>query len=314
VTTNPYDQGSRYLARQDEPGVFAFLLNLPAEAFAFERWLDVRGVAFPGDPERTCDLVAFLRDQRAGGVPWAIILEFQAEADSKMFGRLLVYKGLIWLGLKASEEKGDRFAVGALVVNLTKVGNSDRRYEWPEAEQRTITGKTDRNLCEYDAAAVLAGIEQRRISRVVLPWIVLMKGGGEDVIMARWQAVAAAEPDEKRRGDHGGLALVFAELTPHAAAWKQALKGWNVIQSPQILEWQAQARDEGRDEGRKEGVREGRKDAIIDLLSLRFGNCPAELGAAIRAQTDPDRLKQWFTHAAQVSSLEAFRQQAGITP
>ena len=129
-------------------------------------------------------------------------------------------------------------------MNLTKAGNSDRAYEWPEAQQRTITGKSDRNLCEYDAAAVLAGIEQGRISRVILPWIVLMNGGGEDVIMARWLSVAAAEPDEQRRGDHGGLALVFAELTPHAAAWKQALKGWNVIQSPQILEWQAQARAE----------------------------------------------------------------------
>src|SRR5262249_29797774 len=163
---------------------------------------------------------------RGGGLPWAIILEFQSEPDPKMFGRLLVYKGLIWLGLKASEEKGDRFAVGSLVVNLTKIGNSDRQYEWPEAQQRTITGKSDRNLCEYDASEVLAGIEQGRLSRVILPWIVLMKGAGEDVIMARWLAVAAAEPDEKRRSDHGGLALVFAELTPHAAAWKQALKGW----------------------------------------------------------------------------------------
>jgi hypothetical protein len=39
----------------------------------------------------------------------------------------------------------------------------------------------------------------------------------------------------------GCLVLIFAEAASHCRAWKQALEGWNVQTSQQVMEWQAEA-------------------------------------------------------------------------
>jgi hypothetical protein len=50
-----------------------------------------------------------------------------------MFGRLLGYLGPLWLEEKPSRERGDRFEIGAVVVNLTGLGNCSRLSSWPSA-------------------------------------------------------------------------------------------------------------------------------------------------------------------------------------
>jgi hypothetical protein len=80
-----------------------------------------------------------------------------------------------------------------------------------------------------------------------------MQGGGETGIIERWQQVAGAKPDRRRRGDYGGLVLVFAELTENHDRWSQTLEDWNVIESPQVLERIQQ----GKTESLKEGIKEG---------------------------------------------------------
>jgi hypothetical protein len=87
------------------------------------------------------------------------------------------------------------------------------------------------------------------------------------------------------------------------------LKGWNVIQSPQILEWQAQARDEGR----KEGAREARKEMLIDVLEGKFAPLPSSIVEAIRKTTDDALLKRWAVFAGRATSLDQFKQDAGLT-
>ena len=78
------------------------------------------------------------------------------------------------------------------------------------------------------------------------------------------------------------LALVFAELTDCRPLWKQALEGWNVEQSLQVLEWQAEARREGELAGRREGELAGRRADLLRALRLRFKKkVPAKLAAAI---------------------------------
>jgi hypothetical protein len=96
--------------------------------------------------------------------------------------------------------------------------------------------------------------------------------------------------------DFAGLALAFAEAAGCHAAWKQTLKEWNMIQSQQVLEWQAEARAEG----------------TLDVLEAKFGGVSEEVASAVRATTDMARLKNWTVLAAKAPSLEQFRHDAQL--
>ncbi len=148
-----------------------------------------------------------------------------------MFGRLLGYFSPLWLELKPSDERGDRFQLGAIIVNLTGKGDASRLMDWPEAGMHTGLTIVERNLGEMRADEVMTGIAAGTAPAVALPLIPLMQGGGEPVNIAKWLELAGAEPDARRRGDYGGLALVLAEAGGCSDAWKGALKEWNVIQS-----------------------------------------------------------------------------------
>lgn len=300
MSPNPFDQASRYLAKLDPPGLLGWLLPLPADQLRFRGWLDARRISFPGEPDRICDTVAVLEDVARGGVPWALPVEFQTEPDPLMFGRLLGYLGSLWVELKPSTERGDRFHVGAVVVNLTGRGSTAQVMEWPEAGLLTRLGVVERNLAGEDAQAVLAAVGTGQAGGVVLPLIPLLQGGGEAVIMTEWVRLALAEPDARRRADFAGLALVFAEAAGCHAAWKQTLKEWNMIQSQQVLEWQAEARIEEL------------TTALLDVLKEKFAGVPPEVASAIRATTDLRRLKGWLVLAAKAPSLEQFRHDAQL--
>jgi hypothetical protein len=296
MPSNPYDQAGRYLARIDPLGLFAWLLSLPLDALRFVRWLDTRTLPFPGDPERTCDTVAFLIDQTTGE-PWAVVLEIQITPDGLMFGRLLVYEGQLWLAMKPYPERGDRFNVGAVVLNLTGKGNSGRRMRWADAGLETALERPDRSLCEYRAEQVLAGVASGAITRAALGLIPLLQGGGEDGIIQRWMTIAGAEKDERRRNDHATLALIFAEPAGCRPAWKKALEGWNVIRSQAVDEWQAMAN----------------ANMLIDQLNAKYGAIPDELAVRIRETKDPDRVRQWGLLVLRPISLDQFRQDTGLT-
>jgi hypothetical protein len=129
----------------------------------------------------------------------------------------------------------------------------------------------------------------------------LMHGGGEAAIIQQWLDLAHQETDSRRRSDYGGLALVFADAAGCRKDWKEALKGWNMIESQQVLEWIA------------EGRVEGEANALLRVLARRFppGATP-EMIAVIRATQDLERLEAWLDTAATADSLDAFRQASGF--
>jgi hypothetical protein len=171
--------------------------------------------------------------------------------------------------------------------------------DWPEAGLSTRLGVVERNLAQEEAGAVLTAVGAGEVSRVVLPLIPLMQGGGEAGIIQEWLRLASAEPDGRRRADYGGLALVFAEAAGCREAWKHALTEWNMIQSQQVLEWQAEARVEGRVKGITE--------VLLEMLEAKFGGVPAELATTIQATTDVNRLKAWVIQAGKATTLDQFR-------
>jgi hypothetical protein len=296
---NVFDQAGRFAAQLDPAGFVAWALRVPPDAVRFRGWLDTRGVPFPGDPDHTGDTVARL-DDPAGGQPWAVAVEFQIEPDPLMFGRLLGYLSGVRLARKPDPERGSRFHLGAAVLNLTGTGTASREMRWPAAGLVTHLGAAERNLAAESAGELLGAIETRTRPRGLLPWAPLMTGGDDPGIIDRWKAAAEAEPDDRRRSDYAGLALVFADAADRKPAWKLALKEWNMKRSSVVDEWKA------------EGETRGRIAAVLEALEARFTVVPPELADAVRGTADLDTLRRWTTAAALATSLDDFRTRAGL--
>jgi len=297
---NRFDQASRYTAKLNASGFLGWLLREDAAELRFRAWLDTRTLPFPGDPERTCDTVAWLEDADPA-VDWALPVEFCLEPDGELFGRLLVYLGQLWLEKRPTDAGGERFAVGAALVNLTGRSRTSRDMSLRRTGVRTNLVVVERNLCDEDGAALLDAIAGGNVPRALLPWLPLMRQGDESAIIQRWIALASQETDSRRRGDYGGLALVFAEAAKRLPIWKEALKEWNVIESQQVLEWMAM------------GEAKGEINALLQVLAARFPpGAPADLESAIRASADRQRLRDYLVAAAKADSLDAFRHVAGL--
>ena len=278
----------------------AWLLGLLPTSFRFRRWVDARLAGLPKESERICDTIAHL--ETLLGIPWALLVEFQIRPVAVMFGRLLSYWGALWESAKPSEEAGDRFFVAALIVNLTGRGNTQTEYAWEEAHLQARFPIREVNLCDFSAKRVLADIVAGKAPGMALCWIPLMQGGAEPDIIEQWLTIARAEPDRHRRSDYGSLALVFAEAANNHEIWAEALGGWNVIESKQVLAWQAEARAEGEERGKKVGKKEGREEGIgigelrrshqmlLRLGQQKFGSATAATQKRLEAIDDLARL------------------------
>ena len=134
------------------------------------------------------------------------------------------------------------------------------------------------HLATYSAAATLDAIARGETTKSILAFIPLMTGGGEEGIIQRWLDIAGAEPNHRRRGGLGSLALAMAELKPWCGEWQMALKEWNMRESTFINGWI----DEGRVKSSKQALR--------TLLTKRFGQVSAPVLDRIDTTTDPDAL------------------------
>lgn len=238
-----------------------------------------------------------------------MVVEFQTEPDADMNDRLLEYLARLQRELRYGPNR-NKYQVVATLVNLTGTRQADRLEMWLPgmSEIGVELGVKPRTMREEGAEATLAGIAEGRTGRCMLPWIPLMRGAGELSIIEQWKQLGEMESDDRRRSDYAGLALVFAELTGLRPIWKQALEGWNVRQSQQVLEWQAEARIEGRKEGRAEGQLETKRADLLCLIQLKFHEAlPSDLVDQIDATTNLEVLTRWFDQAVQANSLDAFR-------
>jgi hypothetical protein len=305
---NRFDQACRYAAKLDGVGFLCWLFREDATELRFRTWLDTRTLPFPGDPERTCDTVAWLADADPA-VEWAVPVEFALEPTGELFGRLLVYLGQLWLEIRPTQAGKERFSVGGAVVNLTGRGHTSATMTLRRTGIRTGLEIVERNLCDEDAATLLDAIAGGSASPCLLPWIPLMHGGEEAGIIQRWIELATQEANSRLRGDYGGLALVFAEAAKRLPVWKEALKEWNVIESQQVQEWMAM----GEIKGEARGEIKGEITALLEVLAARFPPAtPADLVTAIRGSTDRDQVLAWLRSAGTADSLDAFRRATGL--
>jgi hypothetical protein len=71
-------------------------------------------------------------------------------------------------------------------------------------------------------------------------------------------------------------------------------------ESPVVMEWKAKAR------------REGKAEAVICVLQCRASPVPDDLAGRIRACTDDAQFDRWLDIAARASTIDQFRQDAGL--
>lgn len=277
----------------------AWLLCLKPDELDFVSWLDTRQVPWPGQPDRVCDTVAHLRDQRKGGAPFAAVVEFQILPDELMFGRGLRYLGDLWESCKPTRHKGDRFGVGLVVVNLTGQGTASRNMRLSGTRMKTILGVEERNLATLSAKKVMAQIASGTAPRALLVWVPLFKGGNREGIIPEWKRLAGQEKNPHRRRALG-LVVIFAEAAGCGEMWRDALKEWNVLESKIVNEWKADA-------AVKAMVR-----TVLAILEFKFQSIPVPLASRIRACTDQELLVQWAQHAGKAMALDEFCREAGL--
>jgi hypothetical protein len=298
MAVNVYDQAARYVIKLDPPGFFAWLFGLIKTALVFRGWLDTRTLPFPGEADRTCDTVAALEDPDCPDEPIALVVESQAEPDADMLERMLEYLARFRREYRHGPERRGKYRVAGAVLNLTgPVQQNVLHLVLPGGGGAELRLQIlQRTLREEDAATTVAAVAAGQLARCVLPWIPLMRGGAAAGIIEEWKRCAAAEPDNRRLSDYGGLALVFAELSGAHQQWHEALKGWNMRQSQQVLEWQEEARLETL------------RATLLRLLRLRFkAEVPPDLQTAVHGMSDTGELSQWIDAAATSETLEAFR-------
>jgi len=281
--------------RLDPVGFFTWLLTNFAVVLRFVRWLDTRTTPRPGGREPTADTVAELQALQEPGPPWLFPVEFQTEPDPDMFGRLLVQLGNSWQQLRPDPEPGSRYQLGAAVVNLTgssKSAPASRVYQLPGDDLMCGGRFRERHLAEESVDATLTRIENKELSRVLLVFVPVMQGAGEDAIIQRWLDVASQEADSRLRAEYASLAKVLVDLKEWAGTWKQALKEWNMRESPTVNEW------------KQEGEVEGLRRTLRRLLERRFGPLPQELLERIAAISELDRLDRALDQVQQITKLE----------
>lgn len=302
-----FDQASHYLVKRDRDAFFAWRVPRFVARFAFRDWADTTTVAFPGEPDRVCDTVAEFAPREGEGPRRLLDVEFQAEPHPDMLERLGEYTYRLRRELRHGPGGDRKYRVVSVLLNLTgapQQAELDMReddLDGAGAHLRVVQF----TLRDEDAAATLARIASGDLSRRVLPWIPLMHGAGEAGMIEEWKRLALEEPDGRWRADYGGLALVFAELAGRLPVWKQALEGWSMKQSEQVLEWQAEAR--------KEGEVDRLRAVVLRAMELRYRTAvPPDLAAVVRGMADLDELSRWFDATQTCDSLEAFRAAVGL--
>lgn len=296
-----FDQAARYGAKLDPPGFLRWLLPELDPALSYGGWLDARTLPFPGEPDRVCDTVAGFHHSSDPDHPLALVVEFQAELDLDILDRFLEYLARLRRELRHGPDRRGKYQVAAALLNLTgPIQEKTLEMLVPGLKGIGVRlGVEVRILREEDAAGTLVAIANSKVARCILTWIPLMHGGAEAGIIEQWKELASAEPDNRRRADYGGLALVFAELAGNHQEWKQGLKGWNMRQSQQVLEWQEEAK-----------VEVGRT-FLLKTLQARFPNeITPDLKSTIETTADWNQLARWFELALSVRSLEEFRDAA----
>jgi hypothetical protein len=293
-----FDVTARRTAKREPPGFFRWVLPRLDPALTFAGWLDARTAPPPPETELTCDALAEFAAGERPEEPWILVAEFETEPRHDDLERVLEYMLRFRRERRPLSDPRLKYLVGGVLLNLTGPRQPDvLAMPLPGMAEFGLGVRVVRvAVREEDAAATLARVASGELSRCVLPWVALMRGGGAPALLEEWKRLADLEPDPRVRLEYAVDALVFAELPGVWKEWKQALEGWNVRVSQQVLEWQAEA-----------VVKTRRTDLLCVLEALCGSRAPADVASAVQASLDPEQLSRWLDVALKVKSYDEFR-------
>lgn len=209
-----FDEAARQACKVDGPGLTPWLDGFAVEPMAadFANWDDTRRTSWPGGPERTDDVVCVLR-RRADGKAAHLIVEVETEPRPDGLARLGIYELLLAIEVRSVLEDGAP-VYGALLHLTGSRKDGPLRLTRSATNPGVLVQPIEVWLADVDAAATLSRIEAGERALCILPWIVLMRGGGDSALIEHWKQVASSERDVEKRETYRSLALVFAELIP----------------------------------------------------------------------------------------------------
>lgn len=293
-----FDHTARRAAKREPAGFLRWVLPRLDSAWEFAGWLDTRTAPPPPESELTCDVLAEFLAKDRPEQPWVFVIEFQTEPRSDDLERILEYALRFRRERRPTWDTRLKYLVGGVMLNLTGPPQPDSlSIAVPAMAEFGLKGRVVRlAVREEDAAATLTRVASAELSRCVLPWLPLMRGGGEAATIEEWKRLADLEPDVQVRLNYAVDALLFADLSDTWGQWKQALEGWNVRVSRQMQEWQ------------NEAVITTRRADLLRVLEKRGkGPVPGDLVEAIQATEDVELLSRWFDAALDANSLDDFR-------
>jgi hypothetical protein len=296
-----FDQHARLTCKLHGQGFFDWVLQPYGRSYGFDRWDDTRRTSWPGGPERTDDLVAVLHLADAPQQPVPAVVEIETEPQAFVLQRLGIYGLLLSMEAFPGSGRGGEFPLVSVLVVLTGEHDfSKLALSAPGSAKGDTVDPIVVQLPRFDASATLADIVAGRTARCILPWLVLMRGGGDPEFIERWKQAAEQEPDVQLRSTYGWLALVFAELTPTLVNWQRALEGWNMRESQLV--------NSVRREARQEGVVEGRRSALLEVVQARLADpVPEAIRLAVEGTNDLETLARWLLVASRAQTLAEFR-------
>jgi len=295
-----FDEAARQVCKVSGAGLTPWLDHFAEESMAadFAAWDDARRTSWPGGPERTDDVVCVLR-RRADGRPARLIVEAETEPRPDGVARLGIYELLLAIEVRGVLEEGP--PVYGAIIRLTgsKKGGPlilTRSASHPGVLVQPI----EVWLADQDAAGTLARIESAELALCILPWVVLMRGGGESQLIERWKQLASREAEVEKRVAYRAFALVFAELIPELVNWQRGLEGWEVRESQYLKSFEIR--------GEQKGELHGRRAYLLRVLQSRLCTpAPEPIRLAIEGTTDLGVLDRWFDAALTAASWADFQ-------
>jgi len=295
-----FDEAARHVCKVSGAGLTPWLDRFAEEPMAadFAGWDDARRTSWPGGPERTDDVVCVLR-RRADGRPARLIVEAETEPRPDGLARLGIYELLLAIEVRGVLDEGP--PVYGAIIRLTgsKKGGPlilTRSARHPGVLVQPI----EVWLADQEAAGTLALIESAELALCILPWVVLMRGGGEPQLIERWKQLAIREADVEKRAAYRDFALVFAELIPELVNWQRGLEGWEMRESQYLKS--AEIR------GEQKGELRGRRADMLRVLQSRLGTpAPEPIRLAIEGTNDLGVLDRWFDAALTAASWADFQ-------
>jgi len=295
-----FDEAARRACKVDGIGLTLWLDRFADESPAadFASWDDSRRTSWPGGPERTDDVVCVLR-RRADGKPAHLIVEVATEPRADDLARLGVYELLLAIAVRGVLDDGPP-VYGAIVHLTGSRKGGPLRLSKSASHPGVLVKPIEVWLADQSPADTLARIESGELALCILPWVVLMRGGGDPELIERWKQLAGRESDVEKRAAYRHFALEFAELTPGLVNWQRSLEGWEMRES------QYSKSIEARGEHKAE-LRVRRADLLEGLHLKLGGTVPEPIRLAIEGTTDLSALERWFRGLFAVNSWAEFQ-------